>query len=211
MAAAVALSLVTIWTLGAGRILRLVRLDRRGLSEGLGIQIAGNALVGILGLVLLIDTDGAVRHFVGRLTLSDLGAAVLGVAVSVPGSALVASVVHREVVPMELEIRQLPMGFKLVTLALVPLSEEVLWRAIGVGALVAIGAPFGLAVSLSALLGVMAHRNAFAFHDLVKGVVPSSVGIALAFGLSHSLWVATIVHVAVDMEILTSIRDRAAS
>jgi membrane protease YdiL (CAAX protease family) len=207
MAAAVALSLVTIWTLGADQILRLVRLDRRGLSEGLGIQIAGNALVGIFGLVLLIDTDGAVRHFVGRLTLSDLAAAVLGVAVSVPGSALVASVVHREVVPMELEIRRLPMGFKLVTLALVPLSEEVLWRAIGVGALVAIG----LVVSLSALLGVMAHRNAFAFHDLVKGVAPSSVGIALAFGLSHSLWVATIVHVAVDLEILTSIRDPAAS
>jgi membrane protease YdiL (CAAX protease family) len=51
-------------------------------------------------------------------------------------------------------------------------------------------------------LGVLAHVNAFTVQGLVRGVAPSSVGISVAYYYTRNLWVAVLVHLAADLEIL---------
>lgn len=126
----------------------------------------------------------------------------IGTLVSVPGSALLAQSIRREIAPMEREIRSLPIPNRLAILALVPLTEEVIWRGIATGALIGLGIPFPTAVALSIPLGVAAHRHAFDLRGLLTGVVPSSVGIAVAYLLSGNLTTAALVHIAADLEIL---------
>lgn len=104
--------------------------------------------------------------------------------------------------PMERQIRGISLGRRLAALALGPLTEELIWRGVAVGALIALAAPFGAAVTFSVLLAVAAHHNAFTLDGLLKGVAPSSVGIALAYYLTSNLWVAILVHLAADVEIL---------
>ena len=114
-------------------------------------------------------------------------------AISAPGSALLANRVGRKIAPIEREIRGLPLGRKLVVLGLVPLTEELLWR--------------GVTVSGLSVLGVPAHGNAFEARELVLGVGPSSAGTAVTYLLTRSLGTAIAVHLAADFEILLPLVD----
>ncbi|MDQ1569228.1 MAG: Type prenyl endopeptidase Rce1-like [Actinomycetota bacterium] len=202
MAAALALALSFFWTTSSGWVLRRLHVKPESLAAAVSTQIVGNVVVVASGVVFLLGSEGSLVHFSRIPDGHDAAVALLGIVVAAPGSVWLARLVRREVAPIELEIRQLALPRRIVTLAFVPLTEELIWRGVTSGALVALGAPFGLAVMASGVLGVLAHANAFTVQGLLRGVAPSSVGISVAYYYTRNLWVAVLVHLAADLEIL---------
>src|SRR4051812_5063895 len=179
--AGAALGLVVGWTLGSKQVLNLLRYRPPTLPAAVSAQIAGNFVVAAAGAALLSKTPGHLGQFIRRPRREEIGFIALGVAISTPGSALLARRLGRKIVPIEREIRSLPLGKKLAVLGLVPLTEELLWRGVTASALTVLGVSFRWAVGLSVALGIAAHNNAFKTRDLVLGVGPSSAGTGVAY------------------------------
>jgi membrane protease YdiL (CAAX protease family) len=177
------------------------------LASAVSGQIAGNLVAAALGAAFLASTPGHLGQFVHRPRREDAAVIALGVAISAPGSALLATRVGRQIAPIEREIRVLPLGRKLAVLGLVPLTEELLWRGVTASALAVLGVPFHWAVGLSVALSIAAHGNAFKARELVLAVGPSSAGTATAYLLTRSLGTAIAVHLAADLEILLPLVD----
>jgi membrane protease YdiL (CAAX protease family) len=205
--AGAALGVVVGWTLGSRHALRLLHHRPPTLASAVSGQIAGNLVAAAIGAAFLANTPGHLGQFIHRPGRKDAAAIALGVAISAPGSALLANRVGRKIAPIEREIRGLPLGRKLVVLGLVPLTEELLWRGVTVSGLSVLGVPFRWAVGLSVALSIAAHGNAFEARELVLGVGPSSAGTAVTYLLTRSLGTAIAVHLAADFEILLPLVD----
>ena len=93
-----------------------------------------------------------------------------------------------------------------LTLAVVPFSEELLWRAALVGGLTHTGLPLVVPVLIALAVSVAAHGSMLVGRQLVLAVVPSAVGTSIAF-LLGGFWIAVLVHVFADVEILVPPKD----
>lgn len=189
------------WTFRSQVIFRRFPIRVSSLRSAISMSAIGNLVVagvGLAALALVVEDWPYASVHAGNHPWVGLAA---GAALCVPGSRFVASAVGRDVAEVELAIARLPATDRLATLAVVPFSEELLWRAALVAALSHLGLPIGVAVGFVAVISVAAHATMLGFGQLMQAVVPSAVGTSVAF-LLGGFWVAVVVHVFADVEIL---------
>lgn len=185
----------------------VVALKARGVfGEGLPARVgaaAGLWLVAATGLWLSLAQPGFDPASIGLSTFgwrqAGLGVlfGVLGI-VSMPLYVLVArklgGAAHNAEAFATLAAAPLPQ--RVFLLATAGVIEEVIFRAVGIGALIAAGLPHALAVAVPLALFVVMHKSSWgAVHLLFVTVAGALLTAAFVLG---GIWAAIIAHVIVD-------------
>jgi len=185
----------------------VVRLKARGaFGEGLPARVRAAAalwLVAAAGFWLALEQPGFDPASIGLYSFgwrqAGLGVlfGALGIA-SVPLYILVArklgGAAHNAEALATLVAAPLPQ--RLFLLATAGVIEEVIFRAVGIGALVAAGWPHALAVALPLALFVVLHKSSWGAVHLIFVAVAG--GLMTAAFLLGGIWAAIIAHLIVD-------------
>lgn len=185
----------------------VVALKARGVfGEGLRARVRASAglwLVAAGGFWMTLEQPGFDPASIGLYTFgwrqAGMGVlfGVLGIA-SVPLYILVArrlgGTAHNAEALASLSAAPLPL--RLFLLATAGVAEEVIFRAVGIGALIAAGVSPAAAVAVSLAVFVLVHRSSWgAVHLLFVAVAG---GLLTAAFLLGGLWAAIVAHLVVD-------------
>ncbi|QDH35185.1 CPBP family intramembrane glutamic endopeptidase [Porphyrobacter sp. YT40] len=89
-----------------------------------------------------------------------------------------------------------PLPWRLVLLTTAGVAEEVIFRAVAIGALVAAGVPLAIAVAISLAVFVVLHRSSWgAVHLIFVAVAGALMTAAFVLG---GVWAAILAHVIID-------------
>lgn len=201
-ASVVGLSIVIAWLASSGYVLRFVFGPSRSLLEAIAPQAIGNLLVAGAALAVLSAADVS-SPFPSPDPPVVVLAVLIGTGIALVSSRFAAGMIGRTVAPAELAIASLPLRHRLLVLLTVPVSEELLWRAAPIPALVALGVPFALSIVATGVASIAVHRRVFSDRNLMKATVPPTVGESIAVALG-GLPAVVAVHVASDLEILVT-------
>ncbi|WP_158094302.1 CPBP family glutamic-type intramembrane protease [Erythrobacter donghaensis] len=185
----------------------VVGLKARGVfGEGLPARVraaAGLWLVAGGGFWLALEQTGFDPASIGLYTFgwrqAGMGVllGVLGIA-SVPFYILVARRLGGEAHNAEAlaALSAAPLPQRLFLLATIGVTEEVIFRAIGIGGLIAAGVPLAAAVAVSLAVFVLLHRSSWGAVHLLFVTVAG--GLMTAAFLLGGLWAAVLAHLIVD-------------
>jgi membrane protease YdiL (CAAX protease family) len=185
----------------------VVALRARGVfGEGLPARMrsaAGLWLVALAGFWLALVQPGFDPAAIGLFTFgwrqAGLGVlfGILGI-MSVPLYIVVARKLGGRAHNAEAlaSLAATPLPQRLFLLATAAVAEELIFRGVGIGSLIAAGIPHAVAIAVSLAVFVAAHRSSWGLaHLLFVGVAGALLTAAFVLG---GLWAAIIAHVVVD-------------